>query len=149
VRLQTDDTLILADDDFAELEEKKLNRVKLTFKKREKLILITLIKLNDELVIQIEDFKLTNSLNKISSISSLLTQSKQFDQIKLINLSFSINLTSSREKIRKMITFKNRYVAQRARNAYIATISQFEAIFDLLFAAQIINFKEKYAKRLN
>jgi hypothetical protein len=138
VRLQTYDTLILADDEFVALEENKLIRAHLTFKKREKLNLIILIKFKNELIILVND---DNVL--------LLTQSKQFDQIKLINLSFSINLTSFREEIRKMITLKDQYVAQRARDVYIATISQFEAFFDLSFAAQIINFKEKNAKRLN
>jgi hypothetical protein len=135
VNLQTDDTLILADDEFVALEEKKLVRAHLTSKKREKLNLIISIKFNDELIILDND---DNSL--------LLTQSKQFDQIKLINLSFPINLTSSREE---MITLKDQYIAQRTRDAYIATISQFEASFDLSFAAQIINLKEEDAKRLN
>jgi hypothetical protein len=138
VNLQTDDTLILADDEFAALKENELARAHLTFKKRQKLNLIISIKCNDELIILAE---IDNSL--------LLTQSKQFDQIKLINLSFLINLTSFREEIRKMMTLKNQYVAQRTRSAYIATISQFEAFFDLSFAAQIINSKEKNAKRLN
>jgi hypothetical protein len=136
IDIQTDDTFILADDDFVELEERKLARVALAFKKREKLISIISIKFNDDLIF-------------LSDNSLLLTQSKQFDQIKLINLSFSVNLTSSREEIRKMITLKDQYVAQRARDVYIATISQFEASFDLSFAAQIINSKEKDAKRLN
>jgi hypothetical protein len=140
VDLQTDDTLILADDKFAALEEKKLIRAHLTSKKREKLNLITSIKFNDELII------LANDDN---DKSLLLIQSKQFDQIKLINLSFSINLTSSREEMRKMITLKNQYIVQRTRDVYIATISQFEASFDLSFAAHTINLKEKNAKRLN
>jgi hypothetical protein len=128
--------VILPDDDFAELEERKLARAALTFKKREKLISTISIKFNDDLIFLSDSFL-------------LLTQSKQFDQIKLINLSFSINLTSSREEIRKMIILKNQYVAQRTRDVYIATISQFEAFFDLSFAVQIINSKEKDAKRLN
>jgi hypothetical protein len=140
VNLQIDNTLILADDEFVALKEKKLVRAYLTFKKREKLNLITSIKFNDEWII------LTNDDN---DKFLLLTQSKQFDQIKLINLSFSINLTSFREEIKKMITFKDQYIAQRARDVYIATISQFKASFDHSFAAQIINFKEKDAKRLN
>jgi hypothetical protein len=114
VGLQTDDTLVLADDEFVALEEKKLVRAHLTFKKREKLNLIISIKFNDELII------LDNDDNFL-----LFTQSKQFDQIKLINLSFSINLTSSCEEIRKMITLKDQYIVQRARDVYIATISQF------------------------
>jgi hypothetical protein len=140
IDIQTDDTLILADDEFVTLEENELTRAHLTSKKREKLNLIISIKFNDELII------LANDDN---DKSLLLIQSKQFDQIKLINLSFSINLTSSREEIRKMITLKDQYIAQRARDAYIATISQLEASFDLSFAVQIINFKEKDAKRLN
>jgi hypothetical protein len=48
-----------------------------------------------------------------------------------------------------MIILKNQYIVQRTRDVYIATISQFEASFDFSFAAQIINFKEKNAKRLN
>jgi hypothetical protein len=126
IDIQTDDTLILADDDFAELEERELARVALTFKKREKLISIISIKFNDDLIF-------------LSDNSLLFTQSKQFDQIKLINLSSSINLTSSREEIRKMITLKDQYVAQRALDVYIATISQLKASFDLSFAVQTIN----------
>jgi hypothetical protein len=98
VDIQTDDTLILADDEFVALEKKKLVRAHLTFKKREKLNLIISIKFNDELII------LANDDN---DKFLLLTQSKQFDQIKLINLSSSINLTSSREEIKKMITLKD------------------------------------------
>jgi hypothetical protein len=105
IDIQTDDTLILADDEFVTLEENELARAHLTFKRREKLNLITSIKFNDELII------LANDDNIL-----LLTQSKQFDQIRLINLSFSINLTSSREEIRKMIILTDQYIAQRARD---------------------------------
>jgi hypothetical protein len=138
VSLQTDDTLILADEEFAALEENELARAHLTFKKRQKLNLITSIKFNDELII------LNNDDNTL-----LIIQSKQFDQIRLIDVKISIDLTSSRDEIRKMIISKNQYVVQRAKEAYIATISQLEASFDLSFAAQIINSKEKNTKRLN
>jgi hypothetical protein len=40
-------------------------------------------------------------------------------------------------------------VAQRARKAYIATLSQYEISFDLFVAAQVINSKEEDVKRLN
>jgi hypothetical protein len=143
INIQTDDTLILADDEFATLEENELARARLTFKKREKLISITFIKFNDDLIILIENVE-NNDNNFI-----LLTQSKQFDQIKLINISSSIDLISSRDEIRKRITSKDQYVAQRARRAYIVIVSQFEASFDLSFAAQTINSKEEDAKRLN
>jgi hypothetical protein len=55
VDLQTDDTLILADDEFVALKEKKLARAHLTSKKREKLNLIISIKFNDELIILAND----------------------------------------------------------------------------------------------
>jgi hypothetical protein len=55
VDLQTDDTLILADDGFVSLEENELTRAHLTFKKREKLNLIISIKFNDELIILADD----------------------------------------------------------------------------------------------
>jgi hypothetical protein len=138
VDLQTDDTLILADDEFVALEENELIRAHLTSKKREKLNLIISIKFNDELIILAND---DNSL--------LLTQSKQFDQIRLIDVMIPIDLISSRGEIRKMITSKDQYIAQRARRAYIVTVSQLEASFDLSFAVQTINLKEEDAKRLN
>jgi hypothetical protein len=128
--------LILADDEFVTLEENELTRTRLTFKKREKHISTISIKFNDDLIFLSDKFL-------------LLTQSKQFDQINLISLSFSVNLTSFCEEIIKMITFKDQYIVQKARDVYIATISQFEAIFDLSFAAQTINLKEEDAKRLN
>jgi hypothetical protein len=136
VDLQTDDTLILADDEFVALKKNELARAHLTSKKREKLSLITSIKFNDELIFLSDNFLLLN-------------QSKQFDQIRLIDVKVSIDLTSSREEIRKMITSKDQYIAQRARKTYIATVSQSEASFDFLFDAQIINSKENDAKRLN
>ncbi len=130
--------MILADDEFVTLEENELARAHLTFKKREKLDLITPIKFNDELIFLIYD---DNSL--------LLTQSKQFHQIRLINVKISIDLTSSRDEIRKMIISKDQYVVQRAKEVYIVIVSQSEASFDLSFAAQIINSKEDDARRLN
>jgi hypothetical protein len=136
VGLQTDDTLILADDEFVALEENELARAHLTFKKREKLISTISIKFNNDLIF-------------LSDNSLLLTQSKQFEQIRLIDVKASIDLISSRDEIRKMITSKDQYIAQRARRAYIVIVSQLEASFDLSFAAQIINLKEENAKRLN
>jgi hypothetical protein len=55
VNLQIDNTLILADDEFVALEEKKLAHAYLTSKKREKLNLIISIKFNDELIILADD----------------------------------------------------------------------------------------------
>jgi hypothetical protein len=136
VRLQTDDTLIVADDEFVTLKENELIRARLTFKKREKLISTISIKFNNDLIFLFDNFLLLN-------------QSKQFDQIRLIDVKISIDLTSSREEIKKMITSKDQYIAQRARGAYIVIVSQSETSFDFFFDAQIVNSKEEDAKRLN
>ncbi len=141
IEMQTDDTLMLRNDLFAELKESELKKAKLMFKKRKTLIIFTSIKFNDEIISLIEVTKNDYSLS--------LTQLKQFDQIQLINLLTSTDLISSRNQIRKMITSKDQYVTQRAREAYIAIMTQSEAAFDLFFAAQVINLKEEDIKRLN
>ncbi len=137
IEMQTDDTLMLRDDHFAELEESELAKAKLMFKKRKMLITLISIKFNDEMII-------IDSVNIL-----LLNQFSQFDQIRLINISVSVDLISSRDQIKKMMTSKDQYVVQRARRAYIATMTQSEVSFDLFLIAQITNSKEKDAKRLN
>jgi hypothetical protein len=74
--MQTDDTLMLKDERFAELEESELKKAKLLFKKREMLITFTLIKFNDE-IISLIDFEFTSK----NSYSLSFIQFKQFDQI--------------------------------------------------------------------
>ncbi len=137
IEMQTDDTLMLRDDRFAELEENELKKAKLMFKKRKILITLISIKFNDEIII-ID-----------SSGTLLLNQLKQFDQIRLINMTISVDLIDSRDQIRKMITSKDQYVVQRAKDAYIITMTQSEASFDLFLTAQVTNLKEEDAKRLN
>ncbi len=144
IEIQTDDTLMLKDDRFAELEESELKKAKLMSKKREMLIIFISIKFNDEIISLIE-FEFISK----DSYSLSFTQLKQFDQIQLINLSTSIDLISSRSQIRKMMTSKDQYVVQRARRAYIVTMTQSEVNFDLFLIAQITNSKKKDAKRLN
>jgi hypothetical protein len=128
---------MLRNDRFAELKENELKKAKLMFKKRKMLITFISIKFNDEMII----IDLLNTL--------ILNQLNQFDQIQLINISVSVDLISSRDQIRKMMTSKDQYVIQRARKAYIITMTQSEVNFDFFLAAQIINFKEEDAKRLN
>jgi hypothetical protein len=136
VGLQTDDTLFLADDTFATSEDLNLKKANFSAKEREKLTLTTPIKFNGG---QIE-------LKNDGSI--LLTQERQCKNLKLVTLK-PINLTSSRGEVRQAVTPKDQYVAQRARGAYIATVCQPKAAFDLSFAAQVVNPKEENAKQLN
>jgi hypothetical protein len=140
--MQTNDTLMLKDNRFVELKENELKKAKLMFKKRKMLIIFISIKFNDEVI------NLIKVISK-NSYSLSFTQLKQFDQIQLINLSISIDLISSRNQIRKMMTSKDQYVAQRAKEAYIATMIQSEVNFDLSLIAQITNSKEEDVKRLN
>jgi hypothetical protein len=49
--MQTNDTLMLRNDRFAELKESELKKAKLMFKKRKMLITLTSIKFNDEMII--------------------------------------------------------------------------------------------------
>jgi hypothetical protein len=148
--MQTADTLMLKDDRFAELEEKELEKAKLTFKERKMLIVFTSIKFNDEMISLIEIISKDSTIRDDKDDYILcLTQSNQFDQIRLINISTSIDLISSRDQIRKSVTPKDQYVTQRARETYIATMSQSEVSFDLFLTAQVTNSKEEDAKRLN
>ncbi len=137
IEMQINDTLMLRNDRFAELKKSELKKAKLMFKKRKMLITLISIKFNNEIII-------------IDSSDTLLfNQLKQFDQIRLINMTISVNLTDSREQIRKMMTSKDQYVTQRARRAYIVIMTQSKVAFDLFLVAQIINSKKKDAKRLN
>jgi hypothetical protein len=139
---------MLKDDRFAELEEKELEKAKLTFKKRKMLTVFIPIKFNDEMINLITSKNSIIRKDKDDYILSL-TQLSQFDQIRLINISISIDLISSRDQIRKMMTSKDQYVVQRARSAYIITMTQSKVSFDLSLIAQITNSKEEDAKRLN
>ena len=134
VGLQTDDILFLSDRMLAIKEEEQLYKANLLAQEREKLDIKT-IKFNGGYI--------TQESNVIH-----LMQERQYKNLRLIALK-SMDLTSSRGKIRKAVTPKDQYVAQRARAAYIPTMCQLEAAFDLSFAAQIINRKEKDGKLLN
>ncbi|TAQ87858.1 hypothetical protein B7494_g3834 [Chlorociboria aeruginascens] len=54
-----------------------------------------------------------------------------------------LDITSTRGVTRKSLTPKDQYVAQRAKGAYIATVYQPKAAFDLSFAAQQIDNAKK------
>jgi hypothetical protein len=136
--MQTNDTLMLRNDRFAELEENELKKAKLIFKKRKMLITLISIKFNERVI------SIDSSINVL-----LLNQFKQFDQIRLINISISIDLISSKDQIRKSVISKDQYVTQRVRETYIAIMFQSKVSFDLSLAAQVTNSKEEDTKRLN
>ena len=57
--------------------------------------------------------------------------------------------TSTRGIIQQGLTIKEQYIAQRARGAYIASMCQLEAMYDLLIAAQAIDVTEDDVNALN
>jgi hypothetical protein len=108
--MQTDDTLILCDDEFGQLEENELREAKFTAKPKEKLTTDSPLIFNGCI------------LSKEANGSIRLHQKKQGEKLKLVE--------------RGSTTLKQQYIEQRARGAYIASICQPEATFDLSTAAQ-------------
>jgi hypothetical protein len=135
VGLQTDDTLFLADQTFADAEEAELQEAKFLAKPREQLTEQTPVKFNGGLI--------TQKGNLIK-----LTQERQAQNLKLVTAK-PTDLTSSRGETRKTVNTKDQYVAQRARGAYIATVCQPESSYDLSFAAQVTDPQEADVKQLN
>ena len=136
VGLQTDDTLFLANPEFARKEETELQKAKFLAKDREQLTAQHPIKFNGGQITLQE-----NNLIK-------LTQERQAQNLRLVSTQ-PLDLTSSRGETRKSVSPKDQYVAQRARGAYIATVCQPESAFNLSFAAQVTDPQEANIKQLN
>ncbi len=109
VAMQTDDTLGLSNDRFAILEDEELRKAQFTAKPKETLSTAKPLQFNGCTL------SLANDTIK-------LTQKGQGTKIELVDLK-----SADRKQI---------YVQQRARGAYIASICQPEAAFDLSVAAQ-------------
>ena len=124
VGLQTDDTLFLADKGFAEQEQIQLQKAGFMAKDREQLQQGKDLKFNGAVVHR------ENTKNTIT-----LTQVHQCQNLQQV-VKTEATTTSSRGATRKGLTTKEQYVAQRARGAYIASVCQPEAAFDLSVAAQ-------------
>ena len=153
VGLQIDNTLILENKTFANVENFHFHEAKLFAKKKEKFTSQHPIKFNDVYIKQ-ENSQLLFQENsqKNSQLENsqffYLNQERLCKNLRLIE-SKSSDLTSARGVIRKSVAFEDQYVVQRARGAYIATLSQPEVTFDLSFAVQVINPQKNDAKRLN
>jgi hypothetical protein len=124
IGMQTDDTLILADQSFAVVEEEAIHSAKLMTKTREQLISNNSLKFND-----------TRIERSDPNESIYYRQEAHIQDIQLIQSIESI-ITNARDKVRIKLTSKEQYVTQRAREAYLTSICQFEASFDLSHAAQ-------------
>ncbi len=139
VDMQTDDIFILADQSFVVIEEEALFIVKIMIKSREKLISNNALKFNDTRIERLES-------NEIEII--YFRQETHIQGIQLIKVEFTI-ITGVRDKIRAMLILRNQYIAQRAREAYLASICQSQASFDLSHAAQFIEMTSDDINVLN
>ena len=136
IGLQTDDTLILADDEFATAEEDAIQTAKFKTKDRDVLTPDRPIKFNGAVI----QLTLTGNLT--------LKQEAQIAKISLVKSTQGPS-TSTRGVTRDRLTTKEQYVAQRARAAYVASICQPEASFDLSRAAQSIDPTKDNVNALN
>jgi len=134
VGLQTDDTLFLADEQFAAREQSQLHEAKFMAKERETLTLENPLKFNGGLIQLLQDGSIT------------LTQKRQAENLSEVSTK---SATSNGTRATKTLTPKEQYIAQRARGAYIASVCQPESSFDLSFSAQAINPTEEDVKSLN
>jgi hypothetical protein len=135
VGLQTDDTLFIGDNAFAGMEQEQLEKAGFLAKDRDALTSTSSIKFNGG-IIQLE------ANNTIS-----LSQERQCANLRLIGDSKST--TSTRGTIRSNLTLKDQYIAQRARGAYVASVCQPEASYDLSVAAQSSEHTNDDIKLLN
>lgn len=135
VGMQTDDTLIVADNTFAVREEEEIQRANILCKPREQLTSEKALKFNGAII--------TEDIQGIT-----LTQERTVSHIRLVQ-EHPADATNSRGKVRKNASPHEQYVAQRALGAYIASMSQPEASFDLSIAAQTTDPTKDDIKALN
>ena len=124
VGMQTDDTLILGSKEFDALEEDELTKAKFSAKPKE------LLSENNPLI-----FNGCILTQKEGDVAVEIQQKEQGKKLKPINF--------------KSKDSKHEYMEQRACGAYIATICQPEAAFDLSVAAQHQNPTEADTSALN
>jgi hypothetical protein len=135
IGMQTDDTLIVADKAFAAREEEQIKQANILCKPREQLITSKPLRFNGAVI--------TEDAQGIT-----LTQERTCKNIRLVQ-DHPSDTVSSRGKVRKNASPHEQYVAQRALGAYIASVSQPEASFDLSFAAQTTQPGKEDIKALN
>ena len=121
VRLQIDDTLLLADNQFADAENEVIKSTKIMIKNRECLMKTKFIKFNNILI------------ELIPKNNLVMTFDMQMSNIFFIKNLETLTI-SNRNIIHTELTFKNQYVAHWTKNVYIVSICQFETSFDLFSA---------------
>lgn len=118
VGMQTDDTLLLGDKAFEDLEEDELAKAKLSAKPKQKLDVNTPLLFN----------------GCILTIEGETCCIRQKDQGKKIDIIKDAGPDGEQQATQQQVV--QQYIEQRARGAYVASICQPEASFDLSIAAQ-------------
>ena len=131
VRLQIDDTLMLADEAFA--AEKKNAIKKFLTKSRNCLISTEAIKFNG-LKIELHFFS-----NEFFHAYITLRQEVHIGGISFIKQQITSS-TNNRGVVRENLSTNDQYVVQKVKGAYLAFFCQSEISFDLSYVAQAINF---------
>ena len=124
--MQTNDILMLINDQFAFEKKNVIKSTKIMIKNRKMFIFQQLIKFND---VQI----------KFDSKNLLLIKKINVGDINLM-INKNVLSINAKDIIRIELFFKNQYVAQQIRNAYMTSICQFETFYDLSRAIQFIDF---------
>lgn len=109
VGIQTDDTLFVGNEEFIRLEQDEITKSNIVTKPVDKLTYKNNLTFNGGTL-------------KFCEKSIFLSPKNQGENIKLVKV--------------ETLTFRNEFIAQRARGAYMATLCQPEASFDLSFAVQ-------------
>jgi hypothetical protein len=125
--MQIDDILILIDQSFVIVEDEAIISAKIMIKTCEQLSFEHSLKFNDIRIERID-----------SNDAIYFRQEKHIQDIQLIKIEFII-IINARDKIRIMLISKKQYIAQRTREAYLISICQSKASFDLFRAAQSTN----------
>ncbi len=129
VNMQTNDTLILIDSIFAAAKKKAIIDAKIMIKSRNNLESNFSLKFNDTIIERQEN-------------DIYLRQIFQSDYFQLIK-DIDIAIINFKDKIKFALISKKQYVTQRARDAYVVSICQFETSFDLSFVVQSSRFRQK------
>ena len=122
IGFQTDDILIFVSDHFAIKKNKIIKTVNFMIKQREGLATTNPIKFNGMKI----------KLDENGTIN--IKHASYVESISLIK-NHESSIISFRDVIREKLTSKNQYIAHQTRDAYVASICQPEASFNLSYAA--------------
>ena len=126
VGIQINNILILADNDFASIEEDVIKSTKIMTKNREYLTYA-------------HPLKFSGAQIKLDLDRIVLIKESHIGGILLVTDNIA-DLTSFKGITRKKLSPKEQYLGQRAKSAYITSVYQPEAFFNFSQAAQIIEF---------